>query len=812
MPEEIPLNIATSSSIYTTSIVSTKPSSICGSGAITLEATASGGADVLWFDTPTGGDPIVKGTTYTIPNLTTTTTYYALASFNGCYEGVRRPVIATVTPLPTIDSVTGDLVCESGSGILLASASAGVINWYDVPTGGTSLGSGTSFTTPVVSTTTIYYVDAIVSGCKSLNRTPVTLTVQKTQPPTAVQNQSFCDINQATISNIAITGNNVLWYASSSGGSTLNTTDLLVNNTTYYASQTENGCESNVRFSVTIQVNETVVVPQSSDIPDLFECDTDIDGDDTNGFSMFDLTKNETVLLNGKLSSDFTFSYFTDAGYSNPIATPPNAFINTVKDEQTIYVRIINNLNNVCYTDTLFDVKVNKLPVVQPAILFKNCDEDGLSDGFTNFNLNEVDDIITNNNASNFTITYYLLPSEAELGINGLSSPIFNNKTANIVYARVENTDGCYRVSTINLQVSTTSFGVNYTGESLENCDDDDTIDGLHVFDLTQAIQAFKNEFPLGQNLSVHYYKNSEDAQLEQNEILPQNSYINKTPFSEVLYVRVESDDNGECFGIGAYLQLTVHPRPEFEVDNSAIYCLDGNDITLTTFNPTGNFTYEWKDDTGQVVSNSSFATVGSGGTYTVIATSIASSISTCESFPKSFNVVESAKANIDIDDISIVELTDNNNITINNDNNNLGIGDYEFSLDNSNGPYQDEPIFQYVGAGSHTVYVKDKNGCGITSIEVFILGFPKFFTPNNDGTNDTWQIKGLGTDYTNASKVSIYNRYGKLIKQLTSKSGAWDGTFNGELLPDSDYWFLAELVEVTGETRIHRGHFSLIR
>ncbi|MGA1226885.1 MAG: T9SS type B sorting domain-containing protein, partial [Tamlana sp.] len=161
---------------------------------------------------------------------------------------------------------------------------------------------------------------------------------------------------------------------------------------------------------------------------------------------------------------------------------------------------------------------------------------------------------------------------------------------------------------------------------------------------------------------------------------------------------------------------------------------------------------------------------------------------------------------------ITIVELSDNNTITINNENNNLGIGDYEFAIDDINGPYKNQPYFEKVGAGSHMLYVRDKNGCGIASLEVFVLGFPKFFTPNSDGTNDVWQIKGLGNDFTNASKVSVYNRYGKLIKQLNAKNGYWDGTFNGQTLPESDYWFVAELVETTGVVKTYKGHFSLIR
>ncbi|NNC50106.1 MAG: T9SS type B sorting domain-containing protein [Flaviramulus sp.] len=798
------LNISASTNIYTPQIIDTKPASRCGSGSVILEATSSQG-DVLWFDSVTSNTPIFSGQIFTTPSINSSITYYVLASENGCTEGVRVPVTATVLPIPNINTVNDNLICESGSGILSATASAGTINWYNTPSGGVSLFSGTTFTTPNLNTTTTYYVDATLNGCTTSSRTAVTLSVQKTPAPTTVNsNQSFCDLEQATVSNLLVTGDNILWYISNSGGTPLNTSDALVTNTTYYASQTINGCESINRLAVDVIINETVVLP--SNIPNLEECDTSQDGDDTNGYTTFNLTSNEVILLNGKASSIFTFFYFIDASYSNPITTPKNAFINTISGNQTIYVRIINNSDNSCFTDTSFDITVNNLPTIQDSIVFKNCDEDGTPDGFTDFNLTETNDILTNNNSDSLTITYYRTLSEANTSINPLAS-IINNQTTNTVYARIENAAECYRVSTINLEVSTTSFSSGYS-EELEFCDDDDTNDGFYTFDLTQVESLFISQFPTGQNLSVHYFENLNDAQLEQNEITNQNNYVNKSAFSQAIYVRVESDDNGECFGIGPHLVLTVHPRPEFEVDNSAIYCLDNNPITLTTFNPNGNYSYEWKNSNGDIVSNLPFANVNTGGSYTVTATTIYG----CESFPVTFSTVESAIASIDLDDITIVELSDNNSIAINNESNNLGIGDYEFSLNEMNGPYQNEPYFSNVGAGSHTLYVKDKNGCGITSIEILILGFPKFFTPNNDGTNDLWQIKGLGTEFSNASRVSVYNRYGKLMKQLNAKNGFWDGTFKGQQLPDSDYWFLAELIESDGNIKTYRGHFSLIR
>ncbi len=361
-------------------------------------------------------------------------------------------------------------------------------------------------------------------------------------------------------------------------------------------------------------------------------------------------------------------------------------------------------------------------------------------------------------------------------------------------------------MATVNLQVSTTAFPPGYT-QSLEFCDDDDTFDGLRLFDLTQTTATILNDLP-PQNLSVHYYRNLTDAQLEQNEIIPQNAYLSETPFSQTLYVRVENDDNGDCYGIGPYLTLTVHPRPEFEVTPTATVCLNLFPIMLDIFNPAGDYTYQWIDKNGAIISDESFVTVSSGGDYTVIA----SSEFNCESFPKTVTVMESVVADIGLDDITIIDDSTNNSIAIDNQNNNLGIGDYEFTLDDSFGTYQDEPYFDFVASGLHTIYVRDKNGCGTAAIEVSVIGYPKFFTPNNDGINDTWQIKGVNEDFYPASLIYIFDRFGKLIIQIDPAGVGWSGFFNGESLPANDYWFSVQLIDKNNNIREKRGHFSLIR
>lgn len=800
-PGDPVLNISTSSNIFVTAITSSTSDVICGPGYATLEATASFG-EVLWFDSPSSKTPLFVGDTFNTNTISATKTYYALASVSGCTEGTRTPVTATVLQLPTIETVTDGSVCKPGNGTLQATASEGVINWFETISGGTSLHTGSTFVTPFLNETTTFYVDVTANGCTSSSRTPVVLSVQIPTSPIANSQQYFCDNEQATVSNLTATGTALLWYLNSSGGIPLDSNELLISGT-YYVSQTANGCES-YRALVNVKVTETVVLTDVTTALKLSNCDSSLDGDDTDGFSWFDLTSNESKLLNGKSPLDFSFNYFTDPLYAMPVLTPTEVFVNTLSGGQTIYVRMVNNSNNSCHTETSFDIQVNELPVIQNRITLRNCDEDGIADGFTEFNLLQATSSITNT-VSDLTISYHKTVSDASLNTGALGF-VFNNQIANTIYARVENNDGCYRIATINLEVSTTSFSPNYM-EALAVCDDDDD-DGFYTFDLTKVSSDFLSQFPEGQNLSVHYYENLNDAQLELNEISQPEDYTNTSPFSQTLFVRVESSDNNTCYGIGPHLLLTVHPLPDFEVDNSDIYCFDTNLIVLKTLNPQGNYTYEWRNNDGDIVSQSNVANVRLGGSYSVVATSSFG----CPSLPVFFSVVESAVASIDADDITITELSDNNTIRVNNDTNNLGIGDYEFSLNDIDGPYQNEPFFENVPSGIHQLYVNDKNGCGTVFIDVFILGFPRFFTPNGDGYNDVWEIKGLGPDFIETSKISIFNRYGKLIKQINATNGSWNGTFNGQDIQNSDYWFVAELVKTTGDIKIVRGHFALIK
>jgi gliding motility-associated-like protein len=141
------------------------------------------------------------------------------------------------------------------------------------------------------------------------------------------------------------------------------------------------------------------------------------------------------------------------------------------------------------------------------------------------------------------------------------------------------------------------------------------------------------------------------------------------------------------------------------------------------------------------------------------------------------------------------------------------GEGIYEYRLLDENNsvyaPYQNSNIFENVDTGFYTITVKDiKNDCGITSpYKISVIGFPKVFTPNGDGFNDTWQVSGVSKMFQPNTKVKIFNRYGKLIKEINPLED-WNGLLNGNEIPVDDYWFTVQLED----GRIFKDHFTLKR
>ena len=136
---------------------------------------------------------------------------------------------------------------------------------------------------------------------------------------------------------------------------------------------------------------------------------------------------------------------------------------------------------------------------------------------------------------------------------------------------------------------------------------------------------------------------------------------------------------------------------------------------------------------------------------------------------------------------------------------------EYQYKIVFENGTetdFQSSSTFENIPGGLHQLIIKNNDGCGQIDSELAILEAPTFFSPNEDGYNDYWNLKGTNGTLSIQSTIYIFDRYGKLLLQISPFSLGWDGTINGEPLPADDYWFTVKLED----GREAKGHFSLMR
>jgi gliding motility-associated-like protein len=456
------------------------------------------------------------------------------------------------------------------------------------------------------------------------------------------------------------------------------------------------------------------------------------------------------------------------------------------------------------------------LPVVNTVTIVQ-CDDD--TDGFSDFNLTVKNNEISTNYTSE-TFTYYTSLSGAETADAGklISNPLaFTNTISGgmSVWARVKNTNECNSIVQINLIVSTTQIPASFS-RTFSTCDDlgaaNDDTDGIATFDFSSVTTDILAILPSSSSsYSIKFYKNEADALSENDEITNTSNYRNTGyPNEQKIWVRVESTSDNACYGLSPRVTLTVNPKPNIDTnadfEENELVCsnlptffvrLDSGIQDGTSSNDY-TYTYVWSKD-NVVLTNETGATlnVNAEGIYTVEVSSLAG----CSRI-RTIKVTASDIAAIT--SISIIDLSDVNSVTVNV----TGQGQYEYSLDAPSGPFQDSNFFDNVTAGIHEIYINDKNGCGTVSQTIAVIGVPKFFTPNGDGYNDYWNVKGVNENFNENSVIYIFDRYGKLLKQILASSQGWDGTFLGLPLSSDDYWYSIKL----DDGREAKGHFSLKR
>ena len=307
-------------------------------------------------------------------------------------------------------------------------------------------------------------------------------------------------------------------------------------------------------------------------------------------------------------------------------------------------------------------------------------------------------------------------------------------------------------------------------------CDADDNQDGIMTFDLSTITPDLFTNLPSSYTVSFFESTSSTIA-------LP-TIYTNTTAYNQPVFARIMNIQG--CYS-DYPVNLVIKTFNEIVTDEEVGLC-ETSSIILNA--GSGFSSYTW--NTTPVETTQSIM-VDTPGTYIVTLTNSNNCSKT-----KTFTVTTSGIATIN--DVIINDFSDNNTITVDYS----GLGVYEFSLDGTN--YQSSAIFNNLNEGEYTVFVRDTKGCGEVSKTFYILDYPKFFTPNGDGTNDFWRIKNLNKRNLQNSTIDIFDRYGKLVFQINPRNQVWDGNFNGYALPSSDYWFVIQLTD----GKIVKGHFTL--
>jgi len=349
-------------------------------------------------------------------------------------------------------------------------------------------------------------------------------------------------------------------------------------------------------------------------------------------------------------------------------------------------------------------------------------------------------------------------------------------------YAAQETINGCESDDRLGIHVSIVSPSIPVNDVSDIVCDD--LNDDMEIINLTY----YESEITTCTDCTFSYFTTSTGAeiQLESDQISNPSNYSWYSS-ENTIYVRIDSSD--QCYQTVA-LNITLQKSPIISIPDSIGLC----ENTSTVIDAGSGFdSYLWS--TSEVTES---ITVSNEGSYWVTVTKDNSGI-ICSS-TKAFLVTLSNVATIS--NIEVSDWTDTDNVIVVYLSSS-SLGDYEYSLDGIN--YQDSNTISGLKSGDYTVYVRDKNGCGIVTQEVFILNYPKYFTPNGDGNHDTWSVKFSEKESTLVTK--IFDRYGKFIKQLNAMS-SWDGTYNGNNLPSSDYWFIV----TRANGKIYKGHFAMKR
>lgn len=653
-------------------------------------------------------------------------------------------------------------------------------------------------------------------------------------------NLDLFSVFNLTVKNNVISSNftneTFTYYTSLAGANSANPAQLIANpmafpNTTAGIMQVwarvtnANGCFRVAQL--TLQVLATNI-PATFSVLIPTVCDDTLDNDplipltpDVNkrdGVSTIDFTAGATAVQAQLPPGNYTIKYYRNQAdalaETNAITDIVNYRNIGYPNSQDIWVRVDSDVDNACYgLGPFIKLSVEKLPFANAVTPFKQCDDN--QDGILNFNTASLQTTLLGSNQSfPVTVTYFDNATGLPLtDSNGspISSPFPNtfSTTSRTIKAVVTNntTLACFDERLITFTVDDLPEAFLPSTNSRVECDDEAdpaAQDRIFTFNTTNLES---DVIGTQTNVSVTYFDSSGNPLLDfaSNPITSPFPNTFKTISRTIRAVVTSTISGTTCNSVFVDIPFTVNPVPNINLLGDELVCSNNSSINVTIDagindgTPTTDYTYIWsKNGTPIVPATTNYTlNVNTEGIYTVVVKNTLG----CSRI-RTITVVSSNIATLE--PTTIVDLVDHNTVTINA----IGPGIYVYSLDEPTGPFQEDTTFINVMAGIHTIYVKDMNGCGTVSKEIYVLGAPKFFTPNGDGIHDYWNMKGISAVSNAKTTIYIFDRFGKLIKQISPLQQGWDGTYNGQALPATDYWYNVQLED----GRNIKGNFALKR
>ena len=774
--------------------------SVClGSTATLAISSPQAGVSYNWYDSPTATNLLFTGTTYITGPITNTTNFYVSAvNGSGCTSNNMAIAQVTVAPAPAAPALTntGTVTTCTGSQVTLSIANpqAGyTYNFYTAATGGASVATGTSFTTPVLTSNTTYYVDATNSGgCVSASRTAVTITIST--PPAAPTaggtGTAICTGNGTTITATSSDPSaTISWFANAAGGTALATgnsftTPVLTATTTYYAeTENSNSCPSTSRAPVTVTVSPTP--------------DAAIAG--TGGTSI--CINNATTITATSTDATATITWYAAATGGTVLATGNSFTTPVLTANTTYYAQVTNSTGCTSAARTAITVTINALPA-DPTLASANvvvCSGANAT-------------LMVSSPVAGTTYNWYDSATSTTILFTGATYVTGPISSPTVYFVSAVNGTGCTSLDRAQAQVTIQAAPA---APAVANAGTIQTCAGTSVTLSIANPQA---------GYTYNWYTDATGG----SSVYTGTDFATPALTSGTTYYVDATNSTGCTFTTRTAVNISVTNAPGAPtVSNTGTSVCPNTATTLTATSSDPGAVISWYSGASggtALATGGSFTTpvLTTNTTYYVGATNTASGCISTSRTPVTVTILQPLAAPVvavSATTISTVTFAWNS-IT--------GATGYQVSLDN--GTTFIDPgsgALTYTVAGlnpgqSTTLIVRalGASGCELSANSAAVTGtaqnpfgdgifVPNAFTPNGDGKNDIEYVYGTSIK---SLTFYVYNQWGEMIFKSDSQASGWDGTFKGTNQPVGVYVYYVQATMNDGKQIMKKGTITLLR